>query len=138
MSGTSGRVFCDGGARGNPGPAGAAAVLYAADGRRLDARGKFLGRATNNVAEYRGLLLGLDLARHHGLRDLAIRLDSELIVRQLTGEYRVKAPELKPLWAEARQRLADFAHWEVSHVPRSENAEADRLVNESIDRHTED
>jgi ribonuclease HI len=131
-----GRIFCDGGARGNPGPAGAAAVLYDGGGRRLDARGEYLGRATNNVAEYRGLLLGLDLALHHGLQDLTIRLDSELIVRQLTGEYRVKAPELKPLWAEARKRLAHFARWEVAHVPRAENAEADRLVNESIDRHS--
>ena len=110
-------------------------MLYDDTGRRMAAHGEYLGPTTNNVAEYRGLLLGLDLARRHGLQELVIRLDSELIVRQLTGEYRVKAPELKRLWAEARHRLDGFLRWEVSHVPREENAEADRLVNESIDRH---
>jgi ribonuclease HI len=129
-------VHVDGGARGNPGPAAGAAVLRSDDGELLSMDSELLGVTTNNVAEYRGLLLGLDLARQHGVQELAIRLDSELIVRQLTGEYRVKAPELKVLWAEAQRRLGRFSRWDVAHVPREANAEADRLVNRSIDRHT--
>jgi ribonuclease HI len=134
MSAGSGVLFCDGGARGNPGPAGAAAVLYAADGRVLAQQGEYLGRATNNVAEYHGVLLGLDLARRHHIQDLRLRLDSELVVRQLNGVYRVRHPDLLTLWQEVKQRLQGFAAWRVDHIPRAQNAAADRLVNEVIDR----
>lgn len=129
----TGTLFCDGGSRGNPGPAASAAILYAEDGRELSRRGIYLGVATNNVAEYRGVLLGLELARAHGLETLVIKLDSELIVRQLSGVYRVKDAGLKPLWQACRRELAGFRRWEACHVPRAENQAADRLVNLTLD-----
>lgn len=129
----AGLLFCDGGSRGNPGPAAAAAILYDAAGRELGQRRAFLGTATNNVAEYRGLLLGLELALAHGMENLVIKLDSELIVRQLLGVYRVKDAGLKPLWQTCRRALAGFQHWEACHVPRAENQAADRLVNAALD-----
>lgn len=132
---THGTIFCDGGARGNPGPAGAAAVLVDEQGRTVKERADFLGEATNNVAEYHGLLLGLKLASAAGVRRLSVKLDSELVARQLTGAYRVKHPGLKPLWGQAQQLLKTFEHWRVEHIPREANAEADRLVNQAIDRH---
>jgi len=127
-------LFCDGGARGNPGPAGAAAVLYDAQGAELDCRQAYLGAATNNVAEYQGLLMGLAMARDHGVARLEVRMDSELIVRQLRGEYKVRHPGLLPLWQKALQLLRSFTAWNVEHVPREQNKRADRLVNEAIDR----
>ncbi|MEW6516977.1 MAG: ribonuclease HI family protein [candidate division FCPU426 bacterium] len=130
---STGTLFCDGGSRGNPGPAAAAAILYAPDGRELGQRRAFLGHATNNVAEYRGVLLGLELARAHGLEELVLKLDSELIVRQLSGVYRVKDAGLKPLWQSCRRELAAFRRWEACHVPREQNAAADRLVNLALD-----
>ncbi|MBN1595060.1 ribonuclease HI family protein [candidate division FCPU426 bacterium] len=131
----TGYVFCDGGARGNPGPAAAAAVLFDPRQRRLDQTQKYLGITTNNVAEYEGLLLGLGLAQAHGVRNIHLRLDSELVVRQLLGEYKVKHPALRPLWQKAQTLLKAFAGREIRHVPREENSAADRLVNESLDRH---
>jgi ribonuclease HI len=128
-----GLLFCDGGARGNPGPAGAAAILYDPQGRELGSRKAFLGEATNNVAEYQGVLMGLDLAKTLGIRKLQVRLDSELVVRQLRGEYKVKHPGLIPLWEKAKQGLRAFSTWNVEHVPREKNAAADRLVNAAID-----
>jgi ribonuclease HI len=132
----TGTLFCDGGSRGNPGPAAAAAILYAADGRELDQGRAFLGHATNNVAEYRGVLLGLELVRAHGLETLVIKLDSELIVRQLSGVYRVKDAGLKPLWQACRHELSRLRRWEACHVPRAENQAADRLVNLALDEQT--
>ncbi len=129
-----GHLFCDGGARGNPGPAGAGAVLYDDQGRELASRGKYIGSATNNVAEYWGVVLGLALARGQGLKSIHLNLDSELVVRQLKGEYRVRHPGLQPLWREVKKQLCDFDYWEACHIPRNKNTVADRLVNEAIDR----
>jgi ribonuclease HI len=126
-------VHVDGGARGNPGPAAAAAVVSAPDGDVLDRAHELLGVATNNVAEYRGLLLGLRRARELGAREVDVVNDSELVARQLTGQYRVKHADLKPLHADAMRALGDFERWSVRSVPRAQNAEADALVNEALD-----
>jgi ribonuclease HI len=126
-------VHVDGGARGNPGPAAAAAVLSTPDGEVVDEAAETLGEATNNVAEYRGLLLGLRRARELGATEVEVVNDSELVARQVSGEYRVKHAALKPLHAEALAALAGFARWTVRSVPRAENAEADALVNQALD-----
>ena len=123
----------DGAARGNPGPAGAGAVLQAPDGRVVGELAVGLGRLTNNEAEYRALLLGLQLAQRHRVERLRVRMDSELVVRQLSGQYRVRKPHLRPLFDAARSLMAGFEHCEVCHVPREQNAEADRLANAGID-----
>ncbi len=127
------RLFTDGASRGNPGEAGAGAVLCDAAGGELAARSAYLGRCTNNVAEYRALLLGLDEARRLGCRELDISLDSELIVRQLQGRYKVKHEALLPLYRQVQERLTGFDRWTVGHVPRSANARADQLANRGID-----
>ena len=127
-------VHVDGGARGNPGPAAIAAVLTNPDGELVDRRGEAIGRATNNVAEYRAVLLGIQLAKQHGARELELVGDSDLIVRQVKGEYRVKNPDLQPLNAQGRAALDDFERWSIRHVRREHNAEADALVNETLDR----
>jgi ribonuclease HI len=126
-------VHVDGGARGNPGPAAAAAVVSTADGEVLDEAHELLGTATNNVAEYRGLLLGLRRARELGASEVEVVNDSELVARQLTGAYRVKHPDMRPLHAEALAALAAFDRWGVRTVPRAENARADALVNSALD-----
>ena len=123
----------DGGARGNPGPAGVGVVLTDATGAELDRANAYIGETTNNVAEYRALLLGVDRARALGVRDLEIVNDSELVARQLTGEYRVKNEDLKLLHAQARQALDDFERWSIRSVRRAHNEIADALVNEAID-----
>jgi ribonuclease HI len=128
------RLYVDGASRGNPGPAGAGAVLLDPAGRVAEAASRFLGRATNNVAEYQALLLGLELARRHGVRQLDIFADSELLVRQLTGRYQVRSPHLKPLYQAVRRSLAEFPAWRLTHLPRRHNETADRLANEAIDR----
>jgi ribonuclease HI len=133
----SGVLFCDGGSRGNPGPGAAGAVLYNEAGGVLEGRGKFLGAVTNNWAEYQGVLLGLELAREHQLQRLKIHLDSELVVRQLNGQYRVKDANLRSLWEKVQQELKHFTACDIVHVPRAQNAAADRLVNEALDRHLE-
>jgi ribonuclease HI len=125
---------CDGGARGNPGPAAAAYVLIDGDGAEVEARGEYLGSVTNNVAEYRGLLAGLDAAGRLGVRSLKVFMDSELVVRQMTGEYRVKNAGLKPLYEQARTRVARFTSVAFVAVPREDNARADALVNDTLDR----
>jgi ribonuclease HI len=130
-----GVLFCDGGSRGNPGPGAAGAVLYKEDGSLLAGQGKFLGKVTNNWAEYQGVLLGLELARRYKQSRLKIHLDSELVVRQLGGQYRVKDANLRILWGEVQQALKHFVAHEVLHIPREQNAAADRLVNETLDRH---
>ncbi len=128
-------LHADGGARGNPGPAGAGAVLYDADGREVAALSRYLGVATNNQAEYQALLMGLEEARRLGAAELTVKLDSELIVRQLQGRYRVKAPGLKPLHARAKRLLQPFASVTILHVPREQNQRADELANQAMDQH---
>ncbi|MDP8256181.1 MAG: ribonuclease HI family protein [Candidatus Alcyoniella australis] len=125
----------DGASRGNPGPASAGAVLYDGTGRVLARAGKYLGENTNNYAEYNGLLLALKLAREHGVRRLVIRADSQLIVRQIEGRYKVKAANLIPLYQRARELMAHFERVRVEHGPREKNSEADRLANLAIDEH---
>ncbi len=127
-------VNVDGGARGNPGPAAIAAVVTDPNGATIDARGEVIGHATNNVAEYRALLLGIALAKAAGAREAEFIGDSELVVKQVRGEYRVKDGGLKPLHAEVGRALADFDRWSIRHVRRTENAAADALVNEALDR----
>ena len=126
-------VHVDGGARGNPGPAAVAAVASTPDGDALGERDEFIGDATNNVAEYRALLLGLELARELGAEEVEVVNDSELIARQIGGEYKVKHTGLKPLFAEAMRELRGFDRWAVRPVRREQNARADELVNEALD-----
>jgi len=126
-------VNVDGGARGNPGPAAAAAVATTPDGDELGERKLYIGEATNNVAEYRALLLGLELARELGAEEVEIVNDSELVARQIGGEYKVKNAGLKPLFAEAMRELRGFHKWAVRPVRREHNTRADELVNEALD-----
>jgi ribonuclease HI len=126
-------VHVDGGARGNPGPAAIAAVLADADGTILDERSETIGRATNNVAEYRAVLLGIERAGALGAAELELVGDSELIVKQVRGEYRVKDAGLRELHSQVRAALEGFERWSIRNVPREENAHADRLVNEALD-----
>jgi len=127
------RVYSDGAARGNPGPAGAGAVVTDLNGKVLARLGRYLGKQTNNVAEYQGLLLGLQRAQQMGAREIEVRADSQLLIRQLKGEYRVRHPGLKPLHAEATRLLQGFERVELTHVPREENALADEMSNRAID-----
>jgi ribonuclease HI len=127
-------VNVDGGARGNPGPAAIGAVVQDAAGEVLEERGERIGNATNNVAEYRALLLGIERATELGASDLELVGDSELIVRQVKGEYKVKDVTLRKLHAEVKRALRPFAdRWSIRHVRREHNAEADRLVNAALD-----
>jgi ribonuclease HI len=126
-------VHVDGGARGNPGPAAIATVVSTPDGEIVEEHGERIGEATNNVAEYRALLLGLDRARARGAREVELVGDSELVVRQVRGEYKVKDDALKALYAKVVKALAEFDSWSIRNVPREENAEADRLVNVALD-----
>jgi ribonuclease HI len=127
------RVTSDGAARGNPGPAGAGAVVFDMEGHVLERLGKFLGRQTNNVAEYQGLLLGLRRARELGAEELEVVADSELMIRQLSGAYQVRAPALRELHSEALSLLKAFRKVKLVHVPRAQNAEADEMSNRAID-----
>jgi ribonuclease HI len=126
-------LWSDGAARGNPGPAGIGIMLKTKDGRVLVAEGRFVGRTTNNVAEYKALLLGLERALECGVRRLDVRADSELLIKQLKGQYRVKNAGLKPLVAEARALIQRFESVKLEHVRRELNVEADRLANAGID-----
>jgi ribonuclease HI len=126
-------VHVDGGARGNPGPAAAAAVVSSVDGEVLDESAETLGVATNNVAEYRGLLLGLMRAKELGATEVEVVNDSELVAKQVNGQYKVKHPDMKPLHAAATAVLGEFAAWRVRSVPRAQNAHADALVNRALD-----
>jgi ribonuclease HI len=127
-------VHVDGGSRGNPGPAAAAAVLSGPDGAVIARDSVLLGVATNTVAEYRGLLLGLELARSQGASEVEVVNDSELVAKQVNGKYRVKHPDMLPLHAQAVAALKAFGDWKVRSVPREQNSAADALVNEALDR----
>ena len=127
-------VHVDGGARGNPGPAAAAAVATTPDGDELTESSAYLGETTNNVAEYRAVLLGLELARQLGAREVDVVNDSELVARQIGGEYKVKSAGLKPLFLETMRELRSFDRWSVRNVRREHNERADELVNDELDR----
>jgi ribonuclease HI len=126
-------IYTDGGARGNPGPAAAGAVIVSDTGLPLAEVSAFLGTTTNNVAEYRALLLALKRAKELGVTDVSVCMDSELIVRQLNGLYKVKDRKMRELNHEAHALLRHFEAWSVRHVPRSENKRADELVNAVLD-----
>jgi tryptophan 2,3-dioxygenase/ribonuclease HI len=126
-------VHVDGGARGNPGPAAAAAVVSTPDGQVLDEAAVALGTATNNVAEYRALALGLERARALGATEVEVVNDSELVANQVTGRYKVRSPELARLHADALRALQGFERWSITSVPRAQNAAADALVNQVLD-----
>jgi ribonuclease HI len=126
-------VHVDGGSRGNPGPAAAAAVVRDEDGRVIDEAHRVLGVATNNVAEYRGLLLGLERAREVGATEVRVVNDSELVAHQVNGRYRVRHADLRPLHAEAVEAMAGFERATIEAVPRARNADADALVNQALD-----
>ena len=127
-------AHCDGGSRGNPGPAGYGAVIEDPDGQVVARLSEFLGRQTNNFAEYRGLLAVLNWASQQGVTRLRVVSDSELMVKQLKGQYKVSSPALRPLWEEARRISRQLAHFEIRHTLRGGNQEADRLANEAMDK----
>jgi ribonuclease HI len=127
-------AYCDGGARGNPGPAGYGAVVEDPQGQIVARLSEFLGKQTNNYAEYSGLLAVLEWALKNGAKRLCVVSDSELMVRQMKGQYKVKNAGLRPLWEEAQRRTARLEHFEMRHTLRGGNKEADRLANEAMDR----
>jgi ribonuclease HI len=126
-------LHVDGGARGNPGPAAIGVVISDPGGAVVDEVAERIGSATNNVAEYRALLRGLERARELGASELEIIGDSELIARQVTGVYKVKHPAMKPLHEQASAALRNFERWQIRTVPRAQNARADALVNAALD-----
>jgi len=130
-------VHIDGGSRGNPGPAGFGVRVAHADGTLVTELSESIGTATNNVAEYRGLLAALEWAVANGQPDLVIHSDSELLVKQMRGEYRVKHPGLQPLHADARRLVARLGHVRFVHVRREHNTHADELANQAMDREAE-
>ena len=127
------RASIDGAARGNPGPAGAGVYIEAVDGRPAEELFEALGRATNNVAEYRALLLGLARARALGATEVELVNDSELIAKQIQGVYKVKHAAMRPLHGEAMAALRSLERWSIRSVPRAQNAHADALVNAALD-----
>jgi len=129
------RAAVDGGSRGNPGRAAWGVAVLDDAGNLLEGHSGFLGHATNNVAEYRALLEALKLAEARGAARIELLADSELLVRQIEGRYRVKTPHLRPLYEEAMLRIRRFASFEIAHVVRGQNRLADRLVNDELDRH---
>tara|TARA_B100000686_G_scaffold336175_1_gene405752 strand:+ start:418 stop:837 length:420 start_codon:yes stop_codon:yes gene_type:complete len=131
---TKATLYTDGGARGNPGPAASAFVLEGEDGSRLDARGESIGIATNNVAEYQAVIAGLKCAKELGVSELVVISDSELVVKQMTGEYRIKNKVLLKLSFEVKQLEQFFESVTYRAVRREHNKVADRLVNEALDR----
>ena len=127
------RANIDGGSRGNPGPASYGVVIRDPRGQIVAKLKKYIGRMTNNVAEYYGLIAALDYAQSHGIRALRIESDSELLVKQMRGQYKVKSPELRPLFERARKMSQSFESFRIDHVYREQNAEADALANEALD-----
>jgi ribonuclease HI len=126
-------VNVDGGARGNPGPAAIGVVAISSEGDVLREVGERIGPATNNVAEYRAVLRGIEVARELGASEIELINDSELVAKQLTGVYRVKHPAMRPLFSEAMSALRGFDSWRIRSVPRAQNAQADALVNRALD-----
>ncbi len=129
-------IHTDGAARGNPGPAGAGAVLRDADGRILAEIAEWLGHATNNVAEWTAVLLALEEAKRLGATHVDLRMDSQLVARQISGVYRVKHPDLQPIHRRTMGLLREFEGYTVGHIPRELNKDADRLSNVAIDAPT--
>jgi probable phosphoglycerate mutase len=129
-------AYCDGGSRGNPGPAGYGVFIEGSDGKRLAELSEFLGKATNNVAEYSALLGALEWALQSGHRRLRVVGDSELLVKQIQGRYKVASPDLRPLYDEAKRRIARLDDFRIEHVLRGKNQKADRLANAAMDRGT--
>lgn len=125
-------IHTDGGSRGNPGPAAAGFILNDSDGNQLQAKSFFLGRATNNVAEYTAIVKALEAAKEIGAKKLVVFSDSELLVRQINGTYKVKSEQIKPLFRQAVELLDEFVDCKINFVPRGENKEADKLVNQSL------
>jgi len=125
-------IYVDGGSRGNPGPSGIGVVILDAGGKKLKELSKYIGEATNNIAEYNALLYGLEEALILRADDIIINTDSELVAKQLTGDYRVKDPNLRPLFDRAINMLKSFNNFEVRHIKREMNKEADKLVNKAI------
>lgn len=123
----------DGASRGNPGPAAYGVVVETGDGKRLAGLANVLGETTNNVAEYHGLLAALDYALEHRHRRLKVVSDSELLTRQIAGAYKVKSPDLKPLYEQAKEKIAQLEAFSIAHVARKQNREADRLANRALD-----
>lgn len=126
-------AYTDGAARGNPGPAGAGVIIYGPKHKVIEEAKLYLGETTNNVAEYRALILALDKLDYHNAENILIRADSELMVKQIKGEYRVKNEGLKPLYEQAMGLIEGFDTYKIEHVPREENKAADRLANAAID-----
>ena len=127
-------AYTDGGSRGNPGPAAAGFVLSEAAGAPLESKAFFLGKATNNVAEYTAIIRAIEAALQIGAEELTVFSDSELLVRQINGEYKVKSENIRPLYQQAFELLGQFRNWKVRHVMRAENSQADGLVNQALDR----
>ncbi len=127
-------AYCDGGSRGNPGPAGFGVYIQDSAGRVLAELSEYLGARTNNFAEYSALLAALEFAITNGHRSLRVVSDSELMVKQMKGQYRVNSPELRPLYEEARRRASQVEHFQIQHVLREKNRHADRLANLAMDR----
>ncbi len=133
-SGESIVAYCDGGSRGNPGPAGFGVYIQDSAGKVLAELSQFLGKHTNNFAEYSALLAALEFATANGHKGLRVVSDSELMVKQIKGQYRVNSPELRPLYDEAKRRIARLDHFQIQHVLREKNHHADRLANVAMDR----
>lgn len=133
---TSGWItaFCDGGSRGNPGPAGYGVYIEDEHGQKIAELSEYLGKRTNNFAEYSGLLAALDYSLTHGFSHLKVVADSELMVKQIKGQYRVNSPELRPLYDEARRRINQLEGFQIRHVLRGRNQNADRLANQAMDK----
>jgi ribonuclease HI len=127
-------AFCDGGARGNPGPSGFGVYIQDEHGSKVAELSEYLGIRTNNFAEYSGLLAALEFALRHDHPRLKVVSDSELMVKQIKGQYKVKSPDLRPLYEEAKRRIAGLESFQIQHVLRNKNKEADRLANEAMDR----
>ena len=129
-------AYCDGGSRGNPGPAGFGVYIQDEKGGVVAELSQYLGKRTNNFAEYSGLLAALEFALANGHQSLRVVSDSELMVKQIKGQYRVNSPELRPLYEEARRRIERLSHFQIQHVLREKNRHADRLANEAMDKGT--
>jgi ribonuclease HI/probable phosphoglycerate mutase len=127
-------LYCDGASRGNPGPSSIGYLLKDEDGRVIFSEGRILPPGTNNQAEYQALIAGLQAARDRGVRNLLVRADSELMIRQMTGKYRVRNPGLLACYEQATNLSRSFDTIQFEHIPREQNAQADRLANEALDR----